>query len=101
MMIEFVCIDCGQTAVAKTSHVKRCKDCRRLHHNRCNALRMAAKRADPAFREADREATKLRMRRYRADRPANPRRANPKRAAAEKRHQLVAQRTGQTESISP
>jgi len=89
MMIEFVCIDCGLTAVAKTSYVKRCKDCRRLHHNRCNALRMAAKRADPAFRKADREATKLRMRRDRAD-------------AAERGHQLVARRTtGQPEGITP
>jgi hypothetical protein len=66
MITEFVCIDCGQTAVAKTSYVKRCKACCRLHHNRCNALRMTAKRANPAFREAEREATKRRMRRYRA-----------------------------------
>jgi hypothetical protein len=71
-MIEFVCIDCHKPGTS-IQRAKRCKDCRRLHHNRCNALRMAAKRADPAFHEAERDAPKLRMRRYRADRPAKPR----------------------------
>ena len=82
-MVEIVCIDCHKpgTSMSRTKPCKRCKDCRRLHHNRYSALRMAAKRADPAFREADREATKLRMRRYRAGRPVKSC-ADPKRAAA-------------------
>jgi predicted anti-sigma-YlaC factor YlaD len=95
-MPEFVCIACGQTAVTKTSHAKRCKDCRRLHHNRGNAFRMAAKRADPAFRAAEREATKLRMRRYRARRPAKPRGPITERKIAPSEF-----RQAKPESISP
>jgi hypothetical protein len=83
-MLEFVCIDCHKPT-SSARQAKRCKECRRLDHNRRSALRMTAKRADPAFREADREATKLRMRRYRAARPAE---------------YSAPERTGQTESAS-
>jgi hypothetical protein len=95
---NFICIDCGQPAIAKGALAKRCEQCRRIRHNQRSAARMAKKREDPQFRDADRARARTYMKHRRI--LANIR-ANSKRGAAEKRRQLVVKRTSQIESTSP
>jgi len=88
---HFACIDCGQPAIAVSHNAKRCKPCQRIEDNRRAAARNARKRKeDPEWRATDRAKSLAHMKILRSDAALSP--TTPRRAAAAKRRQLIAER---------
>jgi tRNA(Ile2) C34 agmatinyltransferase TiaS len=92
---NYNCVECGQPATAKGSRSTRCKSCQRIRDNERAAARMATKkREDPEWRKIDSARSRHMMDLLRSDVALTP--TTPRRAAAQKRRQLIAERASCT-----